>query len=76
MGQVTIYLDTETERQLNLIIKEKRVSKSKWISDLIRAKTATEWPDSIIQMAGAWDDLPMGETIRDVMGKDIQRESF
>ncbi|MBA3030081.1 MAG: CopG family transcriptional regulator [Desulfobacteraceae bacterium] len=76
MGQVTIYLDTETERQLNLIIKEKRVSKSKWISDLIRAKTATEWPDSIIQMAGAWDDLPMGETIRDAMGKDIQRESF
>lgn len=74
MGQVTIYLDNETERKLNAIIGNSKISKSKWISDLIRAKTATSWPQSIIDLAGAWKDLPLAEEIRENMGKDTQRE--
>jgi len=74
MGQVTIYLDTETEQKLNAIIGNEKVSKSRWIADLIRAKTATSWPESIVQLAGAWEDLPLAETIRKASGKDCERE--
>lgn len=74
MGQVTIYLDNETERKLNAIIGDSKISKSKWISDLIRAKTATSWPQSIIDLAGAWKDLPLAENLRENMGRDTERE--
>ena len=76
MGQVTIYLDNETERKLNAIIGDMKVSKSKWISDLIRTKTATSWPESIIKLAGAWNDLPTAEEIRENRGTDATRETL
>ena len=74
MGQITIYLDAETVSKLNAIVGDLNVSKSKWIADLIRAKTATSWPEGIIKLSGAWKDLPMAETIRDDMGLDVTRE--
>ena len=76
MGQVTIYLDNETERKLNAILGNSKVSKSKYISELIRAKTSTTWPESVVQMAGAWEDMPEADAIREAMGQDIPRESL
>jgi len=76
MGQVTIYLDNETEKKLNAIIGDMKVSKSSWISDLIRDKTAKSWPESIVKLAGAWKDLPLAEDIRGKSGHDVQRESL
>ena len=74
MGQVTIYLDNDTEKKLNAIIADAKISKSKWIANLIREKTATSWPEGVIKLAGAWQDLPTAEEIRDAMGQDVERE--
>jgi len=74
MGQVTIYLDNETEQKLNAIIRNSKVSKSKYISELIRAKTSTSWPESVVQLAGAWKDIPEASTLREEIGQDIPRE--
>jgi len=74
MGQVTIYLDAKTEQKLNAIIGNEKLSKSRWIADLIRAKTETSWPESIVQLAGAWKDLPLAEEIREGAGPDSYRE--
>ena len=76
MGQVTIYLDNETETKLNAIVGDMKVSKSKWISDLIRSKTAESWPESIIRLVGAWKDFPPAESIREQTGCDARRESL
>lgn len=76
MGQVTIYLDAETEARLNAIVKASQSSKSKWIADLIREKAATSWPKNIAELAGAWKDLPTAEEIRKTMGQDAVRESL
>jgi hypothetical protein len=76
MGQVTIYLDNETETRLNAIVGDLKVSKSKWISDLIRSKTAESWPESIIRMASSWKDLPLAEDIRESTGYDAKREQL
>jgi predicted transcriptional regulator len=76
MAQVTIYLDSETERKMQKIIKKRRISKSKWIADLIKEKTATTWPETIVELAGAWTDFPTAEEIRKKMGRDIKRESL
>ena len=76
MGQVTIYLDSETEKKLLNIVKKSGVSKSKWIADLIKEKTARTWPDHIFDLAGAWKDLPTVEEIREDMGVDTKRDSI
>jgi predicted transcriptional regulator len=74
MGQITIYLDDETEKKLQTVIKKTDRSKSRWIRDLIREKTAATWPESIIKLSGAWHDIPTAETIRKEMGVDAERE--
>jgi hypothetical protein len=74
MGQVTIYLDNETEKKLNLAVKKAGISKSKWIAEKIQEKISTTWPESIREIAGAWDDLPTAEEIRADMAKDNERE--
>jgi hypothetical protein len=76
MGQVTIYIDPETEKRLNAMIKISGLSKSKWISDLIREKTMNEWPEGIARMAGAWKNFPDIEEIRKNDGVDLDREDF
>ncbi len=76
MGQITIYLDTETEKKMHNMIKKRKVSKSKWIAELIREKTSNTWPESVIKSAGAWKDFPSAEDIRNNIGKDVKRESI
>ncbi|MGD9079874.1 MAG: hypothetical protein PVG96_11060 [Desulfobacterales bacterium] len=76
MGQVTIYLDSETEKKMSTIVKKSGISKSKWISDLIKQKITTTWPENIVRLAGAWTDLPTAEEIRKNMAEDADRESI
>ncbi|MBI5585815.1 MAG: CopG family transcriptional regulator [Deltaproteobacteria bacterium] len=74
MGQVTIYLDPATEEKMKILVKQKKMSRSKWIAGLICEKTANAWPDQVQKLAGAWKDLPSVEEIRKKTGTDIPRE--
>ncbi|HYG64361.1 MAG TPA: CopG family transcriptional regulator [Thermoanaerobaculia bacterium] len=74
MGQVTLYLDAEAEARMKEAAKASGVSLSRWLADLIREKTATEWPASIAALAGAWSDFPTAEEIRATKGEDVPRE--
>ena len=76
MGQVTIYLDDEIERKMNEAVKSSRVSKSKWIAQLVQEKVANEWPRSVSEMAGSWDDFPSLEDIRKTETADSQRDQL
>ena len=74
MGQVTIYIDDDTERKMLNMIAKRGISKSKWVAELIREKASTTWPENVVKLAGAWKDLPTAEEIRKGMGKDADRE--
>ena len=76
MGQVTIYLEDEIEEKMSQAAKSEHVSKSKWVASLIRAKVASEWPESVTQLAGAWKDLSLVEEDRASLGEDIEREAL
>jgi hypothetical protein len=75
MGQVTIYIDEDTEKRMLKMIQNRGISKSRWIAELIREKTATTWPENVAKLAGAWKDLPTAEQLRKGIGKDARRES-
>ena len=76
MAQVTIYIDAETEKRMKNIIEKSGISKSKWITDLIREKTANTWPESVKELAGTWEDFPLAEELRNGLSTDIDRESM
>lgn len=76
MAQVTIYLDEQTEERMDRSAKEAGLSRSRWVANLIRERTATEWPESFRRLAGTWKDFPEVEEIREGLGEDVPRESF
>ena len=76
MGQVTLYLDTETEARMKEAAQAAGVSQSRWLAELIRERTANEWPPSVAALAGAWADMPTAEELRQNPGKDVPREPF
>jgi len=77
MGQVTIYLDNETENKLKKAAKSSHLSVSKWVARVIREKTRTEWPQDVVKLAGSWkNDFPTIEEIRSNVGHDSSREKL
>jgi hypothetical protein len=76
MGQVTLYLDAETENRMREAARVAGVSQSRWLAELIREKTSTEWPPSIVALAGAWIDMPTAEELRQALGEEIPREAI
>ncbi|MGD1984381.1 MAG: CopG family transcriptional regulator [Chromatiaceae bacterium] len=76
MGQVTIYLDDEIEKRMTANAKAMKLSKSKWIANVIREKLVDEWPPNVRELAGSWEDFPTLEEIRDTGQRDISREAL
>jgi hypothetical protein len=75
MGQVTLYLDSQTEARMKAAAKAAGTSQSQWVAALIREKTSLDWPPAIARLAGAWaDDFPTLEEIRRGAGTDLPRE--
>jgi len=76
MSQLTIYLDDDTERRLKTAAQSAGVSVSRWVSAVIREKTETTWPQAVLDLAGAWPDLPTSEDLRREKAADAPREEF
>jgi hypothetical protein len=76
MSQITLYLDDEIASRMKRAAEAEGLSQSKWVSRLIREKTAQEWPNHVAKMAGTWHDMPTAEQIRNNEVEDGFRESF
>jgi len=76
MGQVTIYLDDETEQKMVANARAMNLSKSKWIASVIREKLVDEWPATVRELAGSWQDFPSLNERRASGGTDVERESL
>ena len=74
MGQVTIYIDDETVKKMIASAKAKNMSKSKWVTEVIREKVAKEWPASVRELVGSWEDFPSAAELRSDVGQDTKRE--
>ncbi|TVS13918.1 MAG: CopG family transcriptional regulator [Gammaproteobacteria bacterium] len=74
MGQVTIYLDDETEQKMIANAKAMRLSKSKWIASVIREKLLDEWPPAVRELPGSWGDFPSLDELRADEDTDVERE--
>lgn len=73
MGQVTIYLDDDTEAKARAAAHSEGVSLSKWVTRRIERGALAEWPAFVRELAGAWTDLPSAEQLRKGKAKDVPR---
>jgi len=76
MRQLTIYLDTSTERRIKAAAKSAGMSLSKWVASLVRGHTQTTWPKDFVQLAGACPDLPTTQELRRGQVSDIPRQTL
>ncbi|MCB9739173.1 MAG: CopG family transcriptional regulator [Deltaproteobacteria bacterium] len=76
MAQVTLYLDAEAEQRMRRAAKAAGLSMSAWLSRLVRERTASEWPEEVVELAGAWRDLPDADALRDDCVADVLREAL
>lgn len=75
MARITLYLDRETEEQLDAAARAAGTSRSRWLADLIRKRTASEWPAEVARLAGSWvaADFPTLEEIRRGLPEEAER---
>ncbi|MSV29285.1 MAG: ribbon-helix-helix protein, CopG family [Bryobacterales bacterium] len=78
MGQITIYLDDETEKLVRRHVKGTRISTSKWIADAVKTRARSEWPADILSLFGSWKDgdFPNAVELRTISGSDVPREEL
>ena len=77
MGQVTIYLDDQTERLVRDHVKSSGESASKWIAEAVRRRAKSEWPADVLALFGSWKDQDFPDP-KDLQHSvpDLLRENF
>lgn len=76
MAQVTLYLDEKTAEKVKTAAKQAGLSRSRWLARLVQERTATEWPQGVKDLAGAWSDLEPANGLRRGTGRDSRRSRF
>jgi hypothetical protein len=76
VAQVTLYLDEDTAARLKRAARQAGLSRSRWLAKLVRERTATEWPQAVRDLAGAWADLDSTRGLRRHTRRDTRRERF
>ena len=76
MGQITIYLDDETDRKMKRVVRSQHISQSKWVAELIRDRLCEQWPESVRQIPGSWKEAPTAEELRADLDRDSDREKL
>ncbi len=75
MSQITLYLDEATQVLVDQAAQANGVSKSRWVSDIIRKYAAHEWPQDCLDLAGRFNDFPLRND-SSVQTADLPRLGF
>lgn len=72
MPQVTLYIDEDTDAKARSAAQAAGVSYSRWVVELIRARTREEWPLAVRELAGSYQAFPLREASAEPAA-DIER---
>ena len=75
MSQISLYLDEDTQVLVDQAAQANGVSKSRWVSDIIRKYAAHEWPQDCLDLAGRFNDFPLRND-SSVQTADLPRLGF
>jgi hypothetical protein len=76
MSEMTLYLDDATEALVEQAAQAQGVSKSRWVTDIIRLHAGHEWPQDCLDLAGRFADFPLREDGSTASPNDVPRLGF
>jgi hypothetical protein len=76
MSQITLYLDDATQALVEQAAQANGLSKSRWVSEIIRKYAAHEWPQDCLALAGRFADFPLREENAAALPADVPRVGF
>ena len=76
MSQITLYLDDATQALVEQAAQANGLSKSRWVSEMIRKYAGHEWPQDCLALAGCFADFPLREEIATEQPADVPRVGF
>lgn len=76
MSQITLYLDDATQALVEQAAQANGISKSRWVSEIIRKYAAHEWPQDCLALAGRFPDFPLREENSALQPADLPRLGF
>ena len=53
MAQLTVYIDDETRRKIEVAARRAKTSVSQWVKERLSSALKTEWPDGYFEMLGS-----------------------
>ena len=72
MPYLKIYTDERTFKEIDKVSKEEGVSRSGWVSRLIKKELCDQIPESFFKVLGTWeDDRSPEKIIEDIRCKSI-----
>ena len=76
MSQITLYLDDATQALVEQAARANGLSKSRWVSEIIRKYAAHEWPQDCLVLAGRFADFPLRDENSAPQPVDVPRVGF
>lgn len=76
MSQITLYLDDATQALVEQAAQANGLSKSRWVSEIIRKYAAHEWTQDCLALAGRFADFPLREDSPNLLPADVPRVGF
>ena len=74
MAQLAIYIDDKTAREIKKISRRKGLSRSEWVSRLIKKEISGGLPEEFFQVLGSWEDDRKSEKIFKQIRKEIPQK--
>lgn len=75
MAQLAIYIDDKTARQINKASKKAGLSRSQWVSQVLKKEISADLPETFFNLLGSWeDDRSPQEILKDIRRETHQKE--
>ncbi|MDF3821830.1 toxin-antitoxin system, antitoxin component [Leptospira sp. 96542] len=76
MPQLSLYLDQDTLKKIELAAKKEKVSISQWVKGKLQNSFEKKWPDNFFQLYGSIDDDSFNKPDTLSFKDDSKREEF
>ena len=74
MAQLTVYIDDETRRRIELAARRANTSVSQWVKERLSSALETEWPRGYFDLFGALKDADLERPAQPGSAEDVDRE--
>lgn len=76
MAQLTVYIDDETRKKIELAAQRAETSVSQWVKARLSSALETEWPDGYFDLLGALSSVSLERPPQLRSEDDVTREAL